>query len=96
MIKAKLKNGVCRMKSNGKPVDMLDECAHLMIHVAKRLKKDDVLMNNFLNSMARYAARIYKQRHTEDASNQFDECRNAAENANPFEQCRNIYMEDKT
>lgn len=70
MIKAKLKNGVCRMKSNGKPVDMLDECVHLMIHVAKRLKKDDVLMNNFLNSMARYAARIYEENNTENTSNQ--------------------------
>lgn len=85
MIKAKLKNGVCRMKSNGKPVDMLDECAHLMIHVAKRLKKDDVLMNNFLNSMARYAARIYEENNTEDISNHFDKDRNTPEQANPFE-----------
>ena len=91
MIKAKLKNGVCRMKSNGKPVDMLDECVHLMIHVAKWLKKDDVLMNNFLNLLTRYAVRVYEENNTEDISNHFDKDRNAPEQANPFEECRNIY-----
>lgn len=95
MIKAKLKNGVCRMKSNGKPVDMLDECVYLMIHVAKRLKKDDVLMNNFLNSMARYAARIYEENNAEATSNHFDKDRNAPEQANPFEECRNMYGGEK-
>lgn len=91
MIKAKCKNGVCRIKSGGNVGDMLNECAHLMIHIAKCIKKDDVLMNDFLNSMARYAARIYEENNTEDTSNHFDKDRNAPEQANPFEECRNIY-----
>lgn len=70
MIKAKLKKGVCRIKSNGEPVDMLDECVHLMIHVAKRLKKDDVPMNDFLNLLTRYAVRVYEENNTENTSNQ--------------------------
>lgn len=91
MIKAKCKNGKHRITIDGTGRELIYECANIMLDIAGVVKKDNASMDDLLNAMARYAARIYKQRHTEDASNQFDECRNAAENANPFEQCRNIY-----
>lgn len=91
MIKAKCKNGKHRITIDGTGRELIYECANIMLDIAGVVKKDNASMDDLLNAMAKYAARIYKQRHTEDASNQFDECRNAAENANPFEQCRNIY-----
>ena len=91
MIKAKLKNGKHRITIDGTGRELIYECANIMLDIAGVVKKDNASMDDLLNAMARYAARIYKHRHTEDASNQFDECRKAAENANPFEQCRNIY-----
>ena len=39
MIKSKCKNGKCRIKTEGRPKDMADECAYIMISVAKRIKK---------------------------------------------------------
>lgn len=66
MIKAKLKNGVCRIKSGVDGRNMLDECAHLMIRIAKLIKKDNIPMDDFLYSIAKYAASIYGKNNKEE------------------------------
>lgn len=67
MIKSKCKNGKCRIKTEGRPKDMADECAYIMISVAKRIKKDNTSMEDMLNAMAKYAAKIAEQLRVENS-----------------------------
>lgn len=90
MIKAKCKNGKFRITIDGTGRELIYECANIMLDIAGVVKKDNASMEDLLNAMARYAARIYKQRDTEATSNHFDKDRNAPEQANTFEECRNI------
>lgn len=65
MIKAKCKNGKHRITIEGTGRELIYECANIMLDIATVVKKDNASMDDLLNAMARYAARIYKQRHDE-------------------------------